>query len=101
MGRPESIRTILPSVLRGLQEEGNPREKIKKLLRQCLGAKGAKARMEGYRRKQLTVSVENSSLLHELSLQKEELLRKFRETLGEGVVEEIRFRIGVRENGKD
>ena len=92
MGKPEPIHAILPTVLGKLQ--GTPPDRVEVLWKRLLGRKAAKTRIESHRGKKLVVSVENASLLYELSLQKEELIRRFEEGLGSNEVKDIRLRIG-------
>ena len=92
MARPEPIHSILPSVLGKLQGERHP--PIEKMWKQFLGGKGEKTKIESCREGRLVVSVGNASLLHDLTLRKEELLRKFDQNLGKGVIQEIQLRIG-------
>ena len=92
MGKPEPIRSILPSILEKFQ--GTSPSQMETLWKRFLGKKAAKTRIESRRGKRLTVSVENASLLHDLSLQKEELIRKFEKALGPDEIQEIHLRIG-------
>ena len=43
----------------------------------------------------LTVIVTNSTVLAEMRFRKEEILRRYRELMGEGVVRDIQFKLGV------
>ena len=92
MGRPEPIHSILPSVLGNLQ--GKTQHPIEKMWRQFLGQKGDRTKIESCKKGKLIVSVGNASLLHDLTFQKEELLRKFDRALGKGTIQEIQLRIG-------
>ena len=92
MARPEPIHSILPSVLGKLQ--GEAQGPMEKMWKQFLGRKGDKTKIESFRKGRLVVSVGNASLLHDLTLQKEGLLRKFDQNLGRGVVQDIQLRIG-------
>ena len=92
MGKPESVQSILPSVLGKLQ--GTSQTRVEVLWKRFLGRKASKTRIESRRGKRLVVSVANASLLYELSLQKEELIRKFEKALGGDEVQDIHLRIG-------
>ena len=92
MGKPEPIQSILPSILEKLQ--GTSHHEVEVLWKRFLGRKAAKTQIESYRGKTLAVSVENASLLYELSLETEELIRKFEKALGSNKVQGIRLRIG-------
>ena len=92
MGKPEPIHSILPSILEKLG--GASHRDMEVLWKRFLGRKAAKTQLESCRGKKLVVSVENASLLYELSLQKEELIRKFEKALGSKEIQEIHLRIG-------
>ena len=92
MGKPEPIQSILPSVVGKLQQSS--KNEIDVLWKRFLGRKEAKTRIEAHHGGKLVVSVENASLLYELSLQKEELIQKFEKALGGKKIQEIHFQIG-------
>ncbi|MFH1304791.1 MAG: DUF721 domain-containing protein [Candidatus Omnitrophota bacterium] len=72
---------------------------VRDALRETLGKEAAgRVRPAGFKKGVLTISVENPSWLYKLTLDREEILRKFNENYGgRKKAVKIRFRIGVHE----
>ncbi len=89
------IKTVLKKIDSPSKKKG---EAIEKIWGEIAGA-GASGHSKpvSLRKKKLTVHVDDSGWLYELSLRKKELLHKLQSVLGDDVVTELRLRIGEGE----
>jgi|GEM_PF-2641862 len=92
---PIPISEVIPELTRGLGEDVLKREKIASLWQKVVGKKkGLHAKAATFENGVLTVVIDNSSSLYELSLEKEAILQKLQKELGHREVKEIRFQVG-------
>ena len=94
--RPEDIKGIVSKVIGKIEKQGpGKKEKILNAWKKSAGEKAAShSRPVGIRRKVLTVEIDSSTWLYELSLKKKHILRDIKKELGQGNMEDIRFRMG-------
>ena len=92
---PVPIAEIIAVVSQGLGKEGAKQEKISSLWQRAVGEKRAShTKVSTFEGGTLTVLVDSSSQLYELSLEKDEILQKLRREFGEKKVGDVRFQIG-------
>ena len=93
---PVPIAEIIAAVSRGLGEESATQEKIFSLWQRVVGKKRTlHTKVSTFEQGTLTVLVDSSSALYELSLEKETMLKKLRRELGEDKIKDIRFQTGL------
>ena len=97
----ESLGSILPKVIQGMQKDPRPSlEEVQEIWERLAGREAAQhswpRRLSGRR---LTVEVENSGWMYTLNLKKPALLQGLMEQLGARRVEELAFRIGEKKDG--
>lgn len=94
--RPEDIKGILSKVLGKIEKQGpGKKEKILSAWQASVGERAAShSRPVGIRRKVMTVEIDSSTWLYALNLKKKRILRDIKRELGEGNIENIRFRMG-------
>ena len=93
---PTPIGEVLKAVFRHLEDENDiSREFIESRWKELVG-EGAfqHSKPMTLRKKVLTVSIDSSGWLQELSMQKRKLLKGLQRTLGKDRISEIHFKIG-------
>ena len=94
-GRPTPIGEIIASLLEKFQKRASEQEEIVSLWGRTIGTKrGAHTKVSALEGGVLTVQVDNSSFLYELSLQREDIVKKLKKHLKKGDLKEIRFQLG-------
>ena len=94
--RPEDIRGILNKVIEKIEKQGPGKKE--KILQAWQGVAGEKAsghtRPVNIRRNVLTIEVDSSTWLYELSLKKRSILKDIKKELTQYKIKDIRFRMG-------
>lgn len=95
-GAPTGIGDIIRSVFEGLDKKTRlTEEDIRAAWKDAAGAEAdGHSRPVSLRRQTLVVHVDDSSWLYQMTLEKDRILKKLRERLGEGRIKEIYLRIG-------
>jgi len=91
----EAIKETLQNVIKALEQRKSelPRDDPEALLNRSLGKKELRhVRFDYFKKGILNISVDSSSWLYNLNLQKEGLLARLRQQ--SGAIKDIRFRIG-------
>ena len=90
------IGDILKSVFARLESEKNPsKEDIESHWMECAGKEALRhSRPASLRKNILTVQVDSSAWLQELTMKKRDLLKALKRTLGKDRISEIHFKIG-------
>jgi predicted nucleic acid-binding Zn ribbon protein len=93
---PQSAADLLPQVLARIGGEGRALEqRVSLAWPDAVGALlNRRSRPESVRGKTLIVRVDSSAFAHELALLKREILERLRRALGDGLVEDLRTRVG-------
>ena len=92
---PVPIAEIIAAVSQGFGKEGAKQEKISSLWQRTAGKKKAPhTKVSAFEQGILTVLVDSSSLLYELSLEKDAMLQKLQHEFGEKKIRDVRFQIG-------
>ena len=92
---PVPISDILSVLLPGLGEETLKRERMTSLWCRSIGKKESlHTEISAFGDGILTILIDSSSSLYELSLKKELILQKLQKEFGKNEVREIRFQIG-------
>ena len=96
MKKDSSIENILKDVIKNLGGKDRPTEEDVVLF--WAGAAGEKAAKHSkpvmFKKSVLTVNVDDSSWLYELTTKKKEIIRNLEGSFGSKKVKEVRFRIG-------
>ena len=94
--RPEGIKSIVTKVIGTIETKGpGKKEKVLNAWEACVGQKASShSRPVGIRRKIITIEIDSSAWLYELSLKKKRILKDIKKELGEKNIEDIRFRMG-------
>lgn len=94
--QPEGIKNILGKVLGTIEKKGpGQKEKILKAWQKTASEKAARhSRPTSIKHNILTIEVDSSTWLYELSTKKRELLRELKKELKEYKIDDIRFRMG-------
>ena len=94
-GRPTPVGEIIAPLLEKFRKRAFEQEEIVSLWERTIGAKrGAHTKVSALEGGILTVQVDNSSFLYELSLKREEIVKKIKKHLRKGDLKEIRFQLG-------
>lgn len=93
---PVLIAEIIAAISRSLGRESAKQEKVFSLWQKVAGKKkGTHTKVSAFEQGVLTILVDSSSVLYELSLEKGGLLQKLQRELGEEKLKDIRFQIGL------
>lgn len=95
-GRVSPISEVVRSVIGSLEKKTKlTREDILGFWRQAVGERAAHhSSPVSLRRKVLTVRVDGSAWLYELSQKKREIFKSLRKNLGRGSIKEVKFKTG-------
>jgi len=92
----DSLSDILPNVMKTFRH--SPDEQLPQVFEiwnQIVGESVSKnAQPSAFKGRLLLVEVNSSVWMHQLQFLKEDIIRKINETMGEEVVEDIKFKIG-------
>jgi predicted nucleic acid-binding Zn ribbon protein len=93
---PEDIKNIVVKVIKKIErQEPGKKEKILKAWGSVVGEKVVlHSRPIGIKKGLLTIEVDSSTWLYELSLKKKSILKDIKKILQEYKIENIRFRMG-------
>ena len=92
---PVPIGEVISEVTRSFGEEASKRGKVASFWQKAIGKKkGLHAKISTFENGVLTIAIDNSSSLYELSLEKETLLQKLQEEFGSREVNDIRLQMG-------
>ena len=94
--KPAPIGDILKDVFKRLESEKRPpKEDVEAAWKACAGADGFKhSRPVTLRDERLTVLVDSSAWMQELSMRKRRLLKGLKSAIGKDRITEIHFKIG-------
>ncbi|MBN1872420.1 MAG: DUF721 domain-containing protein [Candidatus Omnitrophica bacterium] len=94
--KPEKIDGVVKSIIKRLDDQSIPTsEAVTAAWDEVVGNKAKlHTKPASLIKKRLTVNVDGSTWLYELTLKKESLVKEMKKRLGEGKIEEIQFRIG-------
>lgn len=94
--QPTKIADVIKSVFHQLEDEKNiSQEYINNCWKQLAGEAGLRhSKPTDLRKKVLTVRVDSSAWMQELTLQKRRILKGLQRTLGKDRISEIHFKIG-------
>ncbi len=92
-----AIGEVLSQVLRGYERKSrSDLSRVHRVWDACVGDTiASNTRPVALKGAQLVVVVTNSAWLHQLQFLKQDLLERINRQAGEGIVEDIRFRIGT------
>ena len=93
-GTPTPIRTVVTTVLHGLDRSSRPAVDAETWQAVAGAALAAHSAPAAFHDGQLIVHVERAAHLFLLHLKHRELLHRLQQRLGAGVVQELRFRVG-------
>ena len=93
---PRPLQDVLKGLIRGLRaKEGFTKEEIQRKWKLAVGKRAAlHTRPVSLRRAVLSVNVDRSSWLYELTVKKREILKKLEGRFKKKKIKDIRFRIG-------
>ena len=93
--KASSLSDVLEKVVAGLNKKKLAEDRLAEVWGEAVGKKALKhTRPVGFRRASLTVNVDSSSWLFELTLKKRDILKKLQAGLEGKKLKDIRFRIG-------
>ena len=92
---PIPIREVISELTRGLGEDVLKRGRVASFWQKVIGKKkGLHAKVSTFENGVLTIVIDSSSSLYELSLEKEAILQKLQKEFGSREVNEIRLQMG-------
>lgn len=93
---PSPLGSVLKKIVENLgAQKGVTEEEIKDIWRDAAGEKAAKhSHPVSLKGAIITVNVDGSSWLYQLTTEKKEITRRLKERLGDKKIKDIRFRIG-------
>ena len=90
------LKNIVKNVISDLEKREQKEQDIKKTWEQAAGKKAAgHTKLVFFKSKRLIVNVSDSSRLYELTVAKQEIIKKFNKNIdGRSQIKELQFRIG-------
>lgn len=95
--KPVAIKDVIEKIIEGLGSEKSSEAKtLSSSWARAIGEENVRhARPVEVKNKTLIVHIDSSGWLHKLTMEKARLLKQIQEDLGEGVIEDIKMRIGA------